>query len=107
MIFRYSKRHKTTERYICFIDVTEDCTSEGLLSKVIEVIGNFGIGDKLIGRTYDGALVISSVKNGLQAKIKERYGNVDFFYFRAHKVNIMIKNTMKSNKFIRDFIEKI
>lgn len=62
---------------------------------------------KFEGQTYYGAPVMASKKSGLQAKIKEKYGNVEFFYCKAHQINIMIKNSIRVNSFVSSFFEEI
>ena len=50
---------------------------------------------------------MSSEKNGLRSKIREKYDKAEFFSCKARKSNLIIKNTVRKNRFISELFEEI
>lgn len=46
----------------------------------------------LVAQGYDGAAVMSSSKNGVQAKIREKYPNATYVHCRFHVLNLAISS---------------
>lgn len=58
-----------------------------MFTELVPVIDHFDIPSKIIGQTYDGAPVMSSMNNGLMAKVCNLYGDLEYFHRIAHKLN--------------------
>lgn len=67
--FRFVDIGKVHERFVGFVDVTADRTSDGLFRHVVKVEEDVYIKDTMAGQTYDGTRVVSDHVNGLQKKI--------------------------------------
>ena len=51
--------------------------------------------EKLVAQTYDGASVMSSELNGMQAKIKEDVIKAMFLHCYAYKLNLVLLHSAK------------
>ncbi|KAJ4425901.1 hypothetical protein ANN_27527 [Periplaneta americana] len=61
------------ERFVGFSDVTADQTASALADQVIDYIAQYDFGSKIVAQTYDGAVIMSSEINALQAKVREKF----------------------------------
>ncbi|KAG0433764.1 hypothetical protein DMUE_5391 [Dictyocoela muelleri] len=68
-VLRYVFNGEIKERFIKFIDVTQDMTFSGLFEIVKSLEETFSFKKKLVAQTYDGAPVMSSSINGLQKRL--------------------------------------
>ena len=71
VVFRYTKESEIIERFIKFIDVSEDCMPDWLFREIETVIEEFNISGKLIGLTYDGAPWCQVRKMGCGQKLEK------------------------------------
>ena len=46
----------------------------------------------LIAQGYDGTSVMSASKNGVQAKVREKYPNVTYVHCRSHVLNLAVSS---------------
>ena len=61
----------------------------------MERLDDFNCMEKLVAQTYDGASVMSSELNGVQAKIKEKVPEAMFTHCYAHKLNLVLLHSAK------------
>ena len=64
----------------------------------------------LIAQGYDGAAVMSSSKNGVQSKIREKYPNAAYVHCYSHVLNLAIASGCKNVSPVRnlfDYVEKL
>ena len=66
-------------------------------------------GDKssMIAQGYDGASVMSSDKNGVQAKIQQKYPNATYVHCRSHVLNLSISSGCKNVPSIRNLFDSV
>ena len=114
-------------------DKTQDCSTTEQLSEVCEdfmgfvklkktdaqsitdallsTIGEWGMDmTGLVAQGYDGASVMSSAKNGVQAKVKEKYPNVTYVHCRSHVLNLAVStgcNNVSAIRNVFDSVEKL
>ena len=69
----YIKEGVSFERFVVFTDVSLDRTMCGLFGHITDIVKEFKIGSKLVGQTYNGALVMSGHLKGLESKVLEKY----------------------------------
>ncbi len=105
VILRYCSNGVIKERFLFFLNVSHDKTAKGLFDAIFSFIENYGLKNKLIGQCYDGARVMSSEKNGLQAKIKNVCPYANYTYCYAHKLNILVKNALYSIQEVVEFFD--
>lgn len=58
------------ECFIGFLDVSEGRDAQSVFDVLNENMQGYNFKDKLVTQTYDGAAVMASALNGLQAKVK-------------------------------------
>lgn len=59
---------------------------------------------KLIAQTYDGAAVNAGQYNGLAAKVKSKYPEALFTICYAHKLNLVLQDSVKNIKYCKVFL---
>ena len=61
----------------------------------------------LVALGYDGASVMSSSKNGVQAKVKEVYPNATYVHCRSHVLNLAVSSGCQSVPPIRNLFDSV
>ena len=61
----------------------------------------------LVAQGYDGASVMSSSKNGVQAKVKEVYPNATYVHCRSHVLNLAVSSGCQSVPPIRNLFDSV
>lgn len=84
-----------------------DRTSETLFNLVDTVLGPFEYKTKLVGQCYDGASVMSGHLNGLQKKVKDVAPRAIFIHCSAHRLNLVLRHSMKQIPQCRVFFAEI
>ena len=109
----HKEQLSVTVRYVCGENVEErllsvkkvdETSSETLFKTVCQTFEEHHIDVKnLRGQCYDGASKISGNHTGLQARLKELSPSAMFVHCYAHVLNLVIVDTMTSNRAARDF----
>ena len=108
IILRYELKGKAVERFWGFFNPVNQ-TAEALsciLCKELELL----IKDhphKLIAQSYDGAAALSGVNKGVQARVKELYGNAHFVHCYAHQLNLILEKATSQNSNVRVFFNSL
>ena len=97
IIFRYvcEASYIVKEAFLGFDDVSDDRRASAIAQYVLEILQKFNCVEKLVAQTYDGASVMSSELNGVQAKIKENVPEAMFLHCYAHKLNLVLLHSAK------------
>lgn len=85
------------ERIIAMEDVSLSRSAHSLSGIIYQKLEELKINALMVGQSYDGATVMSGVKNGLQAIIKERHPYAMYVHCLAHKVNLVLVAACKDN----------
>ncbi|CAH1111543.1 unnamed protein product [Psylliodes chrysocephalus] len=80
IVVRYILDGIPQERFLGFLDVTNDRTADALFKIVCDIISSLECGYKLLAQSYDGAAVMAVHLGGLQAKVKERFNHAIFVH---------------------------
>ncbi|KAL7634801.1 UNVERIFIED_CONTAM: hypothetical protein RMT77_015178 [Armadillidium vulgare] len=102
-----SETGEIKERFISFTDVSSDRSSSGLLKHVENIVSEFNLGEKLIAQTFDGAADITGHRNGLRAKVLEKYHKAIFVHYFSHKLNLILSQTLTHLKECRTFFQTL
>lgn len=95
VVVRYVKSDGAIqERFLRFLDVTSDRTAEAMFKIVLDIIEELECGTKLVAQSYDGAAVMAGQLGGLQAKVKERFQNAMFVHCFAHRLNLVLSQSV-------------
>ena len=97
VIFRYvcEASYIVKEAFLGFDDVSDDRRASAIAQYVLGILRNFNSVEKLVAQTYDGASVMSSELNGVQAKIKENVPEAMFLHCYAYKLNLVLLHLAK------------
>ncbi|KAE9522794.1 hypothetical protein AGLY_016835 [Aphis glycines] len=79
---RYTKNLKVYERFLGFIDVSENQNADALATAMVT-------------QAYDGANVMSGKFNGVQQKIKSKYPYAVYTHCMAHRINLIVLDMCK------------
>lgn len=84
------------ERFLGFHALTE-LSAESLSSDILCLLRNIGLSiDKCVAQAYDGASVMSGVKNGVQKLIRDAAGNpCPYVHCHAHRLNLVLVDLSK------------
>ncbi|XP_063061049.1 zinc finger MYM-type protein 1-like [Engraulis encrasicolus] len=95
------------EAFLGFDDVSEDRRAPAIAQYVLGVLEKYNCVDKLVAQTYDGAAVMSSELNGVQAKIKERVPEAMLTHCYAHKFSLVLQHAAKCIAECRNFFKTV
>ncbi|KAJ6633916.1 hypothetical protein lerEdw1_014256, partial [Lerista edwardsae] len=83
------------EAFLGFDDVGEGRRAPAIAEYVLRVLGKYKCVDKLVAQTYDGASVMVSDLDEVQAKIKEKVPEAMFTHCYAHNLNLVLSHSAK------------
>lgn len=73
----------------------DDISAEGITKVIFSYLEKYNCFEKLVAQTYDGAAVMASNLNGVQAKVKEKAPWALFTHCYAHKLNLILSQSAK------------
>jgi hypothetical protein len=84
------------EDFIGFVKL-ESTDAKSIAKVLLSAVEDWGLDmSTLVAQGYDGAAVMSSSKNGVQAKVKEKHPNVTYVHCRSHVLNLAISSGCRS-----------
>ncbi|KAK0139561.1 Zinc finger MYM-type protein 1 [Merluccius polli] len=111
VVLRYVANSETAcevrEAFLGFDDLSDDRRAPAIAQYVLGVLERYSCVEKLVAQTYDGASVMSSELNGVQAKIKEKVPEAMFTHCYAHKLNLVLQHSAKCMPECRIFFKTI
>ncbi|GAB1597398.1 uncharacterized protein LOC115225801 isoform X1 [Argonauta hians] len=90
LVFRYVTDKGIKERFIAFVDVSSGRRAGDIAGLIIQFLEVNQCFDKVVGQCFDGAVVMASELNGVQAKVKERAPLALFIHCYAHRLNLVL-----------------
>ncbi|KAJ4927571.1 hypothetical protein JOQ06_015296 [Pogonophryne albipinna] len=105
VILRYVDTSDVKEAFLGFDDVSDDRRAPAIADYVLGVLGKYNCVEKLVAQTYDGAAVMASALNGVQAKIREKLANTITYYGTRYTVGMIL--CYGSTGGLTDFVEII
>ena len=86
----------------------EKMDAQTIANTLLSTIQGWGLDmSNLVAQGYDGASVMSSEKNGVQAKGKEKYPNVTYVHCCSHVLNLAISSGCSSVASIRNLFDSV
>ena len=105
VVVRYVCEGKVKEAFLGFDDVSNDRRAAAISQYVLGSLEKYNCCDKLVAQTYDGASVMASELNGVQAKIKEKVPEAIFTHCYAQKLNLVLAQSAKCIPECRTFFK--
>lgn len=99
---RYTVGLNVVERFLGFVDVSENQNAESLCAKIFEFLTENQL-DKyhIVAQSYDGASVMSGKFNGVQSKVKNKFPYAIYTHCMAHRMNLVVIDMCKIVKVIK------
>lgn len=98
---------RITERFFGFHDVSSGRDASSLATLLDEQLSLLHYRQKLVAQSYDGAAVMASDLNGLQAKVKKAAPSALFVHCHAHRLNLVISSACNGLSSCRVFFSNI
>ncbi|XP_056145441.1 kelch-like protein 41a isoform X1 [Lampris incognitus] len=89
-VLRYAHDGGVKERFFKYDDVSGDKRAEAVAGRVLEFLEGCECAAKVVAQCYDGAAVVASGLNAVQAKIKEKIPQALFVHCYAHSLNLVM-----------------
>ncbi|KAJ4936913.1 hypothetical protein JOQ06_001498 [Pogonophryne albipinna] len=89
-VLRFVTDSGVKERFVKFEDVTGKKRAEDVAAMALGFLEEHGCMGKLVAQCYDGAAVMASGLNGVQAKVKEKIPQALFIHCYAHALNLVL-----------------
>ena len=95
------------EDFIGFIKL-EKMDAQSISDKLLSGVEGWGLDmSYIVAQGYDGASVMSSNKNGVQAKVKDKYPNATYVHCRSHVLNLAISSGCNNVPPIRNLFDSV
>ena len=95
------------EDFIGFVKL-EKMDAKSIAATLLSSVEGWGLNtSSQVAQGYDGAAVMSSDKNGVQGKVKEKYPNATYVHCRSHVFNLAISNGCKNVPPIRNLFDSV
>lgn len=91
------------ECFLGYFDVSSRRDAQSVFDLVNSEMSEFNFMEKLVAQTYDGAAVIASDLNGLQAEVVEIALSATFVHCYAHRLNLLPSQSTKSIPKVKGF----
>ncbi|XP_029703746.1 zinc finger MYM-type protein 1-like isoform X1 [Takifugu rubripes] len=90
LVLRYVTDAVVTERFIRFEDAPSDRHADSVAALVVRFLEEYECLDKVVAQSFDGAAVVSSGLNEVEAKVKERAPLASFLHCYAHRLDLVL-----------------
>ncbi|VEN40282.1 unnamed protein product [Callosobruchus maculatus] len=98
IVVRYLLDGIPQERFLGFLDVSNDRTAEAMFKIVCDIVTSLECESKLVAQSYGGAVVMAGHLDDLQAKVKQKYKHAIFVHCLAHRLNLVLSQGMNNIK---------
>ena len=105
-------RYVNTKGEVCedfagFIQL-ERMDAQTIANRLLSTVEGWGLNmSGLIAQGYDGASVMSGSRNGVQAKVREKYPNVTYVHCRSHVLNLAVSSGCNNVPSIRNLFDSV
>lgn len=106
-VLRYTTDGGVKERFFQYGDVSGDKRADAIAGHVWQFLEDCACTNKVIAQCYDGAAVMASGLNGVQAKIKEKIPQALFVHCYAHSLNLVMSQSAAKIKQCKVFFSHL
>lgn len=104
---RYVKNNEVHEDFLGFVK-TEKMDAKSVANKLLSTLREWGLQtENMVGQGYDGAAVMSSDQNGVQAKIRQHCKNAVYVHCRSHVLALALAAGCRNIPPIRNMFDKV
>ena len=102
-----SSKNEVFEEFIGFVRL-EKLDAQTIADTLLHILQEWGFNmSGLVGQGYDGASVMSSSRNGVQAKVAEKYPNATYVHCKSHVLNLAISSGCKAVRSIQNLFDNV
>lgn len=102
-----NKDNEVCEEFLGFVKLTS-MDAETVARNILDAIRQWGLNlECLVGQGYDGAAVMSSSINGVQAKIAAEFPNATYVHCRSHVLSLALSSSCKNVAAIRNVFDNV
>ena len=102
-----NKENEVREEFLGFIKV-ERMDAKTIANALMTKLKSYRMDmNNLVGQGYDGASVMSSGRNGVQAKVAAQCPNAVYVHCRSHVLNLAIAIGCKSVRLVRNLFDDV
>lgn len=106
VIVRYIKSDGTVQnRFLKFLDTT--ATHANTVEIIYKIVEELECGSKFIAQSYDGGVVMTDNLEDVQTKIKSSYRNAIFIHCYAHRLNLILSQSLQYIKDCKHFFSNL
>ncbi|XP_041850455.1 zinc finger MYM-type protein 1-like [Melanotaenia boesemani] len=108
LVLRYVTATGVKECFVKFVDVTSGRRADDLAALIFHFFEEYECSlDKVVAQCYDGAAVMASGLNGVQAKVKEKVPMALFIHCYAHRLNLVLTQGVSKLKECKVFFANL
>ncbi|XP_068426943.1 zinc finger MYM-type protein 1-like isoform X2 [Clinocottus analis] len=107
LVLRYVTDTGVKERFVRFNDVTGHKGADDIAALLIRFLEDHNCLDKVVAQCYDGAAVMASGLNEVQAKVKEKAPMALFLHSYAYRLNLVLTQGVSKLKECRIFFSHL
>ena len=107
LVLHYVTDAGIKERFVSFTDVSGGKRADDIAALIIRFLEEHQCLDIVVAQCYDGAAVMASGINGVQAKVKERAPTALFIHCYAHRLNLVLTQGASKLRECRIFFSHI
>ena len=108
LVLRYVTTSGVKERFVKFEDVSRGKRADDIAALIFRFLEEYECSlDKVVAQCYDGAAVMASGLNGVQAKVKEKAPMALFIHCYAHRLNLVLTQGASKIKECKVFFANI
>ena len=104
---RFVNNCEVYEEFLGFIKIAK-MDAQAIADSLLSTLQQWGLNMSfLVGQGYDGASVMSSSRNGVQAKIAQKYSHVTYVHCCSHVLNLAICSSCTGVPSIRNLFDDV
>ena len=108
LCIRYVSTSGEIREYFMGYVKLERMDAQSISDTLLSTVQKWGLDfTSLVGQGYDGAAVMSSSKNGVQSKIREKCPNATYVHCRSHVLNLAIASGCKNVPSVRNLFDSV
>jgi hypothetical protein len=93
LILRYYFGNEIHDRFLGYVNVSDSRTADVLSNIILELLKKHECTAKLVAQSYDGASVMSGVRNGVQQKVKDVCPQAMYIWCNAHILALVLSKS--------------